>query len=280
MAATPWGAIAQGALGAGSMIAGGIMSHKAKKDIEQLQQNRPEYQGYDYQGYDYNAAYKGHQYQTPEEIQSSLGLYQQRAARQGLPGQSIIERQLQASTARGTGAARQAATTSAGLMGATQNLYGQEMQALEQLAIAGAREKAKREAEYAGAQMQAGRLGMQQQQLQAQEGWKGYQADARREQMEGTQQMQMQQLQAQDQLRQYQYNQLNPYQEQMANLQSQRQAGMNLMSGGIGAAFQGAQGYAQMRSEQQMNTEQMNTQESIAEMKYQNNSWQGIPYSR
>jgi len=86
-------------------------------------------------------------YEIPTSIVSATDLARQRSM-QGLPGEELIASQIQQQTAQGVSASREAATSAADLLGATTNLYGQQSQAMTDMYIQSARQKAMNQESY------------------------------------------------------------------------------------------------------------------------------------
>ena len=108
LAAAGIGAGIQGLMGLGRGIVGGIQSLRANKALKN---------------------FKFPEYTMPSELENMLSLYQQRAAANELPGQSLMENKLGAQTAFGQRAAEKYAGTSGQALGAVTGLYGQQMNA-------------------------------------------------------------------------------------------------------------------------------------------------------
>ena len=196
LAAAGIGAGIQGLMGLGRGIVGGIQSARANKALKN---------------------FKFPEYTMPSELENMLSMYQQRAAANELPGQSLMENKLGAQTAFGQRAAEKYAGTSGQALGAVTGLYGQQMNAVRDLGIKFADFKAQRENELGRAQ----------------------------------------QIMAQAQDKQWEINEWLPSQYKYNELQSQKQAGASNLWGGLqdiasaGMNFMGAK--AQMDGMQGMN---------------------------
>ena len=186
----------QGLMGLGKSIVGGIQSSRANKALKD---------------------FKFPKYTMPSELENMLSMYQQRAAANELPGQSLMENKLGAQTAFGQRAAEKYAGTSGQALGAVTGLYGQQMDAVRDLGIKFADFKAQRQNELGRAQ----------------------------------------QVMAEAQDKQWEINQWLPAQYKYNELQSQKQAGASNLWGGLqdvasaGMNFMGAK--AQMEGMQGMN---------------------------
>jgi hypothetical protein len=123
------GAIVQGGTGIGEIVAGMLIQDKTSDKLKSNWEDRPVYE-------------------IPTSIQQQVELLRQRA-QQGLPGEDLISSQIQQETAQGVSASREAATSAADLLGATTNLYGQQTQALTDLQIQSATQRAANELQYA-----------------------------------------------------------------------------------------------------------------------------------
>jgi len=196
LAATGIGAGVQGLMGLGKSIFGGIQSIKANKALKD---------------------FKFPQYTMPSELENMLSMYQQRAAANELPGQSLMENKLGAQTAFGQRAAEKYAGTSGQALGAVTGLYGQQMNAVRDLGIKFADFKAQRQNELGRAQ----------------------------------------QIMAEAQDKQWEINEWLPSQYKYNELQSQKQAGASNLWGGLqdmaGAGMNFMGGVAQMNAMQGMN---------------------------
>lgn len=113
------GAIIQGGTGISEVVSGMLVESKTRDALEEHRKTRPIYE-------------------IPSSIQEQIEILRQRAE-VGLPGADLIGQQIQQGTGRSVGAAREAATSAADLLGATTQAYGQETQALTQLEIENAR---------------------------------------------------------------------------------------------------------------------------------------------
>lgn len=172
LAAAGIGAGIQGLMGLGRGIVGGIQSLQANKALKN---------------------FKFPEYTMPSELENMLSMYQQRAAANELPGQSLMENKLGAQTAFGQRAAEKYAGTSGQALGAVTGLYGQQMNAVRDLGIKFADFKAQRENELGRAQ----------------------------------------QIMAQAQDKQWEINEWLPSQYKYNELQSQKQAGASNLWGGL-----------------------------------------------
>lgn len=123
--------VAEGFTGIGMAWGGAEMTEKAQKEINKQWDLYPTYE-------------------IPTSIVTATDLMRQRA-QQGLPGEELIAANLQAQTAQGVSASREAATSAADLLGATTNLYGTQTQAMRDLQIASARQKSLNQQQYAQA---------------------------------------------------------------------------------------------------------------------------------
>jgi len=115
------------AAGLAKTIAGGVKAKKNREAMDDLLQNRPDYE-------------------IPEGYFDNVELAQAQASRTRLPGQSQYEQQIGARTAAGIRQSREAATSSGDLLAATSNLYGQEADALTNLQIQAAQQQVRGEA--------------------------------------------------------------------------------------------------------------------------------------
>lgn len=118
-AATPWGAIATGVsslLNFGLGIADRIKANKLQKQWNKLYSQRPEYE-------------------IPESYTNALNLYKQRAAQSKMPGQDILEENIQQSSARARTAAERGAISSASYGAQASDIYSKELEAIQDLGI-------------------------------------------------------------------------------------------------------------------------------------------------
>jgi hypothetical protein len=118
-AATPWGAIATGVsslLNLGLGIADRIKANKLQKQWNTLYSQRPEYE-------------------IPEAYTGALNLYKQRAAQSKMPGQDILEENIQQSSARARTAAERGAISSASYGAQASDIYAKELEAIQDLGI-------------------------------------------------------------------------------------------------------------------------------------------------
>lgn len=79
-------------------------------------------------------------YSIPGSVEEATALLKAQS-QQGLPGQDLIEGQIQQDTAQGVAASRESATSAADLMGATTQMYSSQTQALTDLQVQSARQK-------------------------------------------------------------------------------------------------------------------------------------------
>lgn len=122
-AATPWGAIATGlstVLNLGLGIADRIKANKLQKQWNKLYSQRPEYE-------------------IPEAYTQALSLYKQRAAETKMPGQNILEENIQQSSARARTAAERGAISSASYGAQASDIYTKELEAIQDLGVQAAR---------------------------------------------------------------------------------------------------------------------------------------------
>jgi hypothetical protein len=118
-AATPWSAIATGVsslLNLGLGIADRIKANKLQKQWNTLYSQRPEYE-------------------IPESYTNALNLYKQRAAQSKMPGQDILEENIQQSSARARTAAERGAISSASYGAQASDIYSKELEAIQDLGI-------------------------------------------------------------------------------------------------------------------------------------------------
>jgi len=116
---TPWGAIATGVsslLNLGLGIADRIKANKLQKQWNKLYSQRPEYE-------------------IPEAYTNALSLYKQRAAQSKMPGQDLIEENIQQSSARARTAAERGAISSASYGAQASDIYAKELEAIQDLGI-------------------------------------------------------------------------------------------------------------------------------------------------
>ena len=117
--AVPWGGIATGVsslLNLGLGIADRIKANKLQKQWNTLYSQRPEYE-------------------IPESYTDALSLYKQRAAQSKMPGQDIIEGNIQQSSARARTAAERGAISSASYGAQASDIYSKELEAIQDLGI-------------------------------------------------------------------------------------------------------------------------------------------------
>lgn len=123
------GAIVEGGTGIGQIVSGMLIQQETGDKIKDWQKNYPEYS-------------------IPGSIQSQVDLLRKRA-NQGFAEQDLMQGQIQQNTAQGISASRQASTSAADLLGATTSLYGSQTQAMTDLQIASARQRAANQLDYA-----------------------------------------------------------------------------------------------------------------------------------
>lgn len=117
--ALPWGGIAAGVsslLNLGLGIADRIKANKLQKQWNTLYSQRPEYE-------------------IPEAYTGALNLYKQRAAQSKMPGQDILEENIQQSSARARTAAERGAISSASYGAQASDIYAKELEAIQDLGI-------------------------------------------------------------------------------------------------------------------------------------------------
>jgi hypothetical protein len=123
-------AIAQGVVGLGKSIFGGIQKNRAKRERDRLLADQP-------------------QFDTPQSIQDLSALYGQYLSdvqrREGIPGQQQIEANIRESAATGIQKVRETARSSTEALGATTDIIGRELEGIQQLEIEAARQKARQE---------------------------------------------------------------------------------------------------------------------------------------
>jgi hypothetical protein len=124
------GSAVTGGTGIGGIVAGMLISDETKDVIADWRKEYPEYQ-------------------IPGSIEEQSELLRRRSLQTQLPGQSIMEQQIQGGTAQGIAASREAATSASDLLGATTQLYGQQTQAMTDLQLQAARQQAANELNYA-----------------------------------------------------------------------------------------------------------------------------------
>lgn len=117
-----WGAIAAAAISAGSGIANMIKKNELKRQWDQIAGQRPDYT-------------------IPESYRGALDIYQKLATGE-MPGQSLIEENIQQSSARARTAAERGAISSTAYGGQVSNIYDKELQAIQDLGIQAAQYKA------------------------------------------------------------------------------------------------------------------------------------------
>lgn len=117
-----WGAIAAAAISAGSGIANMIKKQRLQSEWKSLAGERPDYT-------------------IPESYKSALGVYQKLATGE-MPGQSLIEENIQQSSARARTAAERGSISSTAYGGQMSNIYDKELQAIQDLGIQAAQYKA------------------------------------------------------------------------------------------------------------------------------------------
>lgn len=125
----------EGLSGGIKAIGGYFAARKAERDLQKELSSMPKYT-------------------RPEEYEDLLKLYKERAAAQEMPGQSLAEQKLGATTAAGIRQAQKAAPSSVAALGATTSLHEAHMNAIRDLEIQFAQYKANREAELGGVYQQ------------------------------------------------------------------------------------------------------------------------------
>ena len=90
-------------------------------------------------------------YQIPEEARKALGLYQNMAVSQSMPGQQLMQNMIDMQQAKALGGATRAATSSQDLLGVMTNLGEQGMQQQQELGLAAAQNYTQRQQDLAGA---------------------------------------------------------------------------------------------------------------------------------
>lgn len=113
------GALAAGVgalLNFGLGISDRIKANKLQKQWNTLYSQRPEYE-------------------IPEAYTNALNLYKQRAAQSKMPGQDIIEENIQQSSARARTAAERGAISSASYGGQVSDIYAKELEAIQDLGV-------------------------------------------------------------------------------------------------------------------------------------------------
>jgi hypothetical protein len=90
-------------------------------------------------------------YQIPEEARKALGLYQNMAVSQSMPGQQLMQNMIDMQQAKAVGGATRAATSSQDLLGVMTNLGEQGMQQQQELGLAAAQNYTQRQQDLAGA---------------------------------------------------------------------------------------------------------------------------------
>ena len=117
--AVPWGGIATGVstlLNLSLGIADRIKANKLQKQWNTLYSQRPEYE-------------------IPEAYTGALNLYKQRAAQSKMPGQDILEENIQQSSARARTAAERGAISSASYGAQASDIYAKELEAIQDLGV-------------------------------------------------------------------------------------------------------------------------------------------------
>lgn len=114
--------VAEGITGIMMAYGGAESVEKAQKEINKLWKQYPTYE-------------------IPTSIVAATDLARQ-YSQQGLPGEDLMAAKIQQQTAQGVSASREAATSAADLLGATTSLYGSQTQAMTDLQIQSARQKA------------------------------------------------------------------------------------------------------------------------------------------
>jgi len=118
---------AQGLLGIGEKIVGGIQRNKAQKEFEK------------------------NKYQIPSSVNAMLDTVRGVASQRKLPGQEFMEQQVGATTAQGVEAATRVGRSASDALGALEGLYGRQMQSQQNLALAGAQNWQQNQFKYANA---------------------------------------------------------------------------------------------------------------------------------
>jgi hypothetical protein len=154
------------------------------------------------------AFFEENKYAIPESARAALGVAERQAAGVRLPAEDLRRAQMAEATAAGVGAAQQAATSGADVLGALSGLYGQQQRAEQGMAIAGAERFDRNQA-------------MLRQEL-------GRMADLEREK--------------------WQYNVLYPYQQMLGTAEALGTRGAMGIGAGLGAVGEAAGGYAQLQS--------------------------------
>lgn len=132
------GGLISGGLGAAKAIFGGVQASKAKKQMNQLLENRPKYN-------------------IPEEYRKALGIYENLATGE-MPGQQMYEDLIGQTTARAMTGAERGAISSNAYMGSVLSAQDKELEALKDLAQMGAQYKTQQQQNLAGAQQTMGQL--------------------------------------------------------------------------------------------------------------------------
>lgn len=157
--------------------------------------------------------YDENKYDIPEAAKSALGVAERQAQGFRMPGEDIRRAQISEATATGLGATQQAATSASDVLGVLSGLYGQQMQAEQNLALSGAERFDRNQA---ALQQELGRM-----------------ADLEREK--------------------WQYNVLYPYQQMLGQAEALQSRGTAEISGGLNAIGGAAGGYAQLSSVEAQN---------------------------
>jgi hypothetical protein len=118
---------AQGLLGVGEKIIGGIQKNKAQKEFDK------------------------NKYEIPSSVNAMLDTVRGVASQRKLPGQEIMEQQIGSTTAQGVEAATRVGRSSSDALGALEGLYGRQMQSQQNLALAGAQNWQENQFKYASA---------------------------------------------------------------------------------------------------------------------------------
>jgi hypothetical protein len=116
---------AQGLLGVGEKIIGGIQRNKAQKEFDK------------------------NKYEIPSSVNAMLDTVRGEASQRKLPGQEIMDQQIGATTAQGVEAATRVGRSSSDALGALEGLYGRQMQSQQNLALAGAQNWQENQFKYA-----------------------------------------------------------------------------------------------------------------------------------
>jgi len=144
--ATPWGAIATGfgaLVNLGTAVFNTRKRNKLQKEWDKVYSQRPTYE-------------------ISQGYKDALGTYQ-RLASGGLPGQNIIEQNIQDASARAITSAERGAISSTAYGGQVSNIYDKELQAIQDLGIRAAEYETEQQARLAAGQEM---MGVQQEKAQ------------------------------------------------------------------------------------------------------------------